>query len=434
MKKSLISALTTALVVGAASTTFAAANPFEDVPADHWAYDAVAQLAADGVIEGYGDGTYRGDQEITRYEMAQMIARAMAKNPNGADKALVDKLAAEFADELNNLGVRVAALEKKVDNVKWVGEVRFNFKRVRQEGRERIKDGNEEYAQLRLKPQMKINEHWTGRAYIYYGGMNSSDNHRTLFKHAQNIDGNDFHVKTIAAEGTYGNTFIELGKLWHYTIVDEGMIYDDSALAGGRVTFGKDLQFRISAGRMNTTSPASSYVAGELNYEKNNFKAGVGYHHFKNDKQWPLKGSDADAPAVVYGDKTANIWTIGLGYKFGDFRLFGTYAQNTKGKKATIVNHASSQRHAYNIHLTYKGSNASKPGTWGLELGYHHLGQYAALVPTYDYYTSNEKGWHVAGNVTLFKNVIGYIGYSSGKMISTDKKQNTIWSRVRFLF
>ena len=92
MKKTLVSALTTALVVGAASTTFAAANPFEDVPADHWAYDAIAQLAADGVIEGYGDGTYRGDQEITRYEMAQMIARAMAKG--GGDKALIDKLAA----------------------------------------------------------------------------------------------------------------------------------------------------------------------------------------------------------------------------------------------------------------------------------------------------------------------------------------------------
>ena len=55
MKKTLVSALTTALVVGAASTTFAAANPFSDVPADHWAYDAVSQLAADGVIEGYGE-------------------------------------------------------------------------------------------------------------------------------------------------------------------------------------------------------------------------------------------------------------------------------------------------------------------------------------------------------------------------------------------
>ena len=119
MKKTLVSALTTALVVGAASTTFAAANPFSDVPADHWAYDAVAQLAQDGVINGYGDGTFRGQQEITRYEMAQMVAKAMAKTDvSAADKAMIDKLAAEFSDELNNLGVRVSNLEKKTDNVK----------------------------------------------------------------------------------------------------------------------------------------------------------------------------------------------------------------------------------------------------------------------------------------------------------------------------
>jgi len=65
MKKSLTAALTTALVIGATSTTFAASNPFSDVPADHWAYDAVTQLAADGVIEGYGDDTFRGQRNIT---------------------------------------------------------------------------------------------------------------------------------------------------------------------------------------------------------------------------------------------------------------------------------------------------------------------------------------------------------------------------------
>ena len=69
MNKSL-AAFTTAFVIGAAGSTAAASNPFSDVPAGHWAYDAMAQLAADGVIEGYGDGTFRGDREITRFEMA----------------------------------------------------------------------------------------------------------------------------------------------------------------------------------------------------------------------------------------------------------------------------------------------------------------------------------------------------------------------------
>ena len=150
MKKTLVSALATALVVGAASTTFAAANPFSDVPRDHWAYDAVTQLAADGVVEGYGDGTFRGDRNITRYEMAQMVAKAMAKGDMSAsDRALVDRLAAEFADELNNLGVRVSNLERNADMVKWNGKLRYTYTSDRKEG-ERRENGNE--LLFRLEP------------------------------------------------------------------------------------------------------------------------------------------------------------------------------------------------------------------------------------------------------------------------------------------
>ena len=131
MTKTLVSALASALIVGAAGTTFAAANPFSDVPRDHWAYDAVTQLANDGVVEGYGDGTFRGDRNITRYEMAQMVAKAMAKGDlSASDRALVDRLSVEFADELNSLGVRVSELERNADMVKWNGELRYTYERV----------------------------------------------------------------------------------------------------------------------------------------------------------------------------------------------------------------------------------------------------------------------------------------------------------------
>ena len=130
-KKHLIAAAAvSALVVGSTSAAFAAANPFTDVPADHWAYDAVAQLAKDGVIDGYGDGTFQGDQKITRYEMAKMVAKAMAKpNVSSTDKDLLDKLSAEFGDELNNLGVRVAKLERNADTVKWSGNFQQKYEK-----------------------------------------------------------------------------------------------------------------------------------------------------------------------------------------------------------------------------------------------------------------------------------------------------------------
>ncbi len=433
MKKSLISALTTALVVGAASTTFAAANPFEDVPADHWAYDAIAQLAADGVIEGYGDGTYRGDQEITRYEMAQMIARAMAKGANGADKALVDKLAAEFADELNNLGVRVAALEKKVDNVKWKGEIRYQFTKRSMEGtNDREKHNN--FTQLRLKPSMQINKNWTGYAGLYYGAIGAKPNKQNL-NNAANIDGDNFRLKYAYVEGVYGNTVIDLGRTIFWTTVDEGMVMDQH-LAGGRVTFGKDLKFSVGAGRHNTeesnfgTNTGNTYVGGELTYNKNNFQAGVGYHYIASDTAWKPQ----------YNASSANIWTVGLGYKFGDFRLFGAYAQNTQGDngfieaKATGNKNAGDQRKAYTIQLEYKGAKLNKPGSFGLEAGYRHLGQYAALVPTYDYSLTDTKGWFVGGKVTLMQNVTLHLGYSDGKTISGEKRDKLFYSRACFYF
>ena len=120
MKKSLVLAM--AMALGVSATAFAA-NPFSDVPAGHWAYASVAKLAAAGIVDGYPDGTFKGDNLMTRYEMAQIVAKAYAKGAIGAD----DKLMAEFADELDNLGVRVAKLEKKADNVKITGQVRARY-------------------------------------------------------------------------------------------------------------------------------------------------------------------------------------------------------------------------------------------------------------------------------------------------------------------
>ena len=170
MRKTVVSAITTALVVGAASTTFAAANPFTDVPADHWAYDAVKELAADGVIEGYGDNSFQGDKNITRYEMAQMVAKAMAKtNVSGNDKAIIDKLAAEFSDELNNLGVRVANLEKNADKVAWHGTAEYTFQHYMTDGQAVDKYDSRNNLLIRFEPTAEVNNHWQvkiGRAHV----------------------------------------------------------------------------------------------------------------------------------------------------------------------------------------------------------------------------------------------------------------------------
>lgn len=135
MKKKLVASLAAAMVLGVVGTSFAAttANPFTDVPAKHWAYDSVLSLEKAGIVDGYGDGTYKGDKLITRYEMAQIVAKAMAKSDKAdpKQKAAIDKLATEFAAELNVIGVRVTTLENNQPTVKLNGEVdvRYNAKK-----------------------------------------------------------------------------------------------------------------------------------------------------------------------------------------------------------------------------------------------------------------------------------------------------------------
>ena len=255
MKKTVVSTFAAALIAASVSTAFAATNPFEDVPADHWAYDAVAQLAAEGVIEGYGDGTYRGDQAITRFEMAQMVARAMAKG--GGNKAILDKLAAEFADELNQLGIRVANLEKKVDNVTWKGTVRYRYITSRITEDNRVTRTTDQYMTLRLEPSMKINEHWTGHARIDYNSdMDSAANTTGNTVIGTNV-APGICVERVWVQGDYKNFQILLGKLPYLTNIDNGMIYDDN-VAGGQLTFGNKVKATLTVGRSNSFAAAGA--------------------------------------------------------------------------------------------------------------------------------------------------------------------------------
>ena len=127
MKKRLAAVFAATAVLGV--TTAFAANPFSDVTPQDWAYQSVAQLAAAGVINGYPDGTFKGQNNITRFEMAQMVAKAMANESraNAEQQAMINRLADEFSTELNNLGVRVSNLENKIGNVKVTGDARLRY-------------------------------------------------------------------------------------------------------------------------------------------------------------------------------------------------------------------------------------------------------------------------------------------------------------------
>ena len=411
MKKTMVAALAAAMTIGAASTTFAAANPFSDVPRDHWAYDAVTQLAADGVVEGYGDGTYRGDRNITRYEMAQMTAKAMAKGDMSAsDKALVDRLAAEFADELNNLGVRVSNLEKHADMVKFTGFLRYDYLSNRKEDTAKK---NKDRVRFRLFPSAEVNDHWKVNARLdteYY--MNKDDSSSMTLARAY-------------ADGNYGKLNIKLGKMDLYSGADDGLTMD-TAISGATVSFGNVVKAKIAAGRVSDSAVtaekdgAADYQGIDLSYTTGKLTTGVGYQHLHHSS---FKDSDYSKKADT---DHANIWSVGASYKFDkNVALKGSYAQNRS---------ADYQRNAGSIQLDYKGAKKSDKGSWGAYLAYRRLGENVSFAPTYTILARNQKGWAVGATYMLWKNVTTKMEYFKGKEITSDKDASTLFGRVEFAF
>lgn len=411
------------MVIGAASTTFAATNPFSDVPADHWAYDAVTQLAADGVIEGYGDNTFKGNRNITRYEMAQMVAKAMAKNTSGADKALVDKLAAEFAEELNTLGVRVSNLERNADKVKWNGEARYTYTSERHEGEKKSNDND---LLFRLEPTAEVNDHWHVKARL--------DASTNLATDSSDEDHNtNVSLKRIWAEGQYGNTNIKLGKLPMQ--LNSDLLFDDE-ISGAAITTGKDLKLTLQAGRWNLKDSANDAISKGaeaandktanmqsvgLQYDKNKLSLGAAYHNLN---------SDAFREVTKYRNgKTsdnAQIWAVNGSYQFDkNIGLGGTYAENAK---------ADNEKKAGSVQLSYKGAQKENKGTWGMYTAYRYLGQNAALDPSYDGAMSGTKGWEVGTNYTLAKNTVATLKYFNGEEITGGKDAEKLFGRVEFFF
>ncbi|WP_302297402.1 S-layer homology domain-containing protein [Mitsuokella multacida] len=438
MKKTLVSALTTALVVGAASTTFAAANPFSDVPADHWAYDAVSQLAADGVIEGYGDTTFRGNQNITRYEMAQMIAKAMAKTDvSAADKALIDKLAAEFSDELNNLGVRVSNLERNADNVKWNGQARYRYwsQRYEQDNGSKKKK-NTDQLNLRFEPSAEVNKNWHVNARIDAWTNPSKDTDDTL------------KIARVWAQGDYKNFQVKLGKLPFYSTETAGMLLDNQ-FSGAQITVGNQLKFTAEAGRWDLDNAinqsaiheaatktksetdktlaygdqTASYQGVALNGTAGKLYGGAAYRHFESDLFKHVDGFKKDADE-------ANIWSLGAGYKFDkNWNLYGAYAKNEK---------AENDATAHNIQLNYKGAQKANKGSWGAYTAYRYMGENVAFAPTYETFlncgVNNVKGWEVGTEYVPFTNVTAAAYYFNGKQLANDRDAELLFGRVNFWF
>ena len=466
MKKSLVLAMAMALGVTASAY---AANPFSDVPAGHWAYDSINKLAAAGVIDGYGDGTFGGDKLMTRYEMAQIVAKAMAKGAN------VEKLAAEFADELENLGVRVANLEKKADNVKVTGEVRFRY--VDQDGamsKSEREDGDaNRYSAVWGN---KSNHVADIRSRIWINGMINDDwTYTGMLQNVQNLNNNTGDENTsfqrAYVDGKLGGMAVRAGR--YNLVIADGNIYDTRA-DGLELSYGNKLKLKGFAGKATDDITVVPYmeirenetltgditnggkywgvaVEGEL---AKGLKATAGYTQFKD-----MGTGFAESYGEAFGktDIDNGIWHAGLSYDMGHFNLSAMYlkgdlsADKLNGMADGKINKAIDQYlddDGFVIGLSYKGAKAEDAGSWGAWAKYYDQGAQTYVAHTTDANTfgmTGFQGFGVGANYTLAKNIVANVAYYNtesklmkelpGIAADLDRtKDHRFWTDVTFIF
>ena len=347
MKKILALAAVAALTAGVSAY---AANPFSDVTPDDWAFQAVSDLSAQGVVEGYPDGSFKGERNMTRYELAQIIARLMAKEDqlNAEQQATLDKLAGEYADELANLGVRVANLEKKVGNISWSGDARMQYQR---------RSDKKDY----FNGRMRINVEGQVNDQVTVNGRFGTD--VDLKGNDGDIDDGNTGMDRINAKWTPNDaTYVTIGRQGVALDVT-GTFWDEDAAFDG-----------VAAGWDN------GKVGVEAGYGrfKDAYK-GEGWTSVDKTEAWygKLTGHIADAADVsafylknaqkqddgVAAGKTASAWGAGLSYGIGDFTVDGDYVktQNTPAGDAAL----------WTAGLTYGEVDTDKVGSWSL--GAHYV-------------------------------------------------------------
>ncbi|WP_276634873.1 S-layer homology domain-containing protein [Phascolarctobacterium succinatutens] len=405
MKKSLVLAMAMALGVTASAY---AANPFSDVPAGHWAYDSINKLAAAGVIEGYGDTTFGGDKLMTRYEMAQIVAKAMAKGAN------VDKLAAEFADELDNLGVRVANLEKKADNVKVTGEMRYLYEDYKGEG-----NSFDHNLRSRIWVNGQVNDDWsyTGMLQNTQDLKDNAGNETTKFQRAY-------------VEGKLGGLNVTAGR--YNAFFANGNVYDTRA-DGVEVSYGSKIQLKGFAGKATDAGDDSdvsygNYAGAELTGDFNKLGLTAGYVNFKD------MGATTEEPET---NRDNAIWYVGGSYDFdGNVAVSGMYLKGDMSKDDKDVTGIGSD--GWTAGLTYKGAEASEAGSWGLFANYYDQGGMTYVAHTTDAETfayDGFKGWGVGTNYTFAKNIVGTVAYyDTENKVKEDEKSHIVWADLTFTF
>ena len=379
MKKILAIAAVAALTAGVSAY---AANPFSDVSTSDWAYQAVSELSDQGIVEGYPDGTFKGERNITRYELAQIIARLMANEDqyNAEQRAMIDQLASEYADELNTLGVRVGNLESKVGNISWSGDAYMKWAQGYSDDAAKTVDNYK--GRLRIKAHAQVNDS-TYVEGLLRGNMNFKDDKNS-----------DVYLQRLYVHHDFGNRVgVNLGK-YAQSFGQTGMFFDGE-IKGAEVMFNMPgmADLTVGYGRVSDLAEDVDFTYAKLAGDLVQGRVAYDVEYIKS-----------------HGNEDTNIWGAGLTLGVTDkIDVFGDYYKNTKdvignGKKPV----------AWTAGIGFGQQDMARPGSFRVSAAYVDA-KFGAVTPSYTYDVSpiygvvagvpQVKYWSATADVTVAKNV-----------------------------
>ena len=389
MKKQFAAIFAATAVLGV--TTAFAANPFSDVTPDSWAYQAVSQLANAGIVNGYPDGTFKGQNNITRYEMAQMVAKAMANQDraNAEQQAMINRLADEFSNELNNLGVRVARLEDRVGNVKVTGDARLRYRDA-----EHAKSKFD--ARARLQFNAKVNDRTDAVVRV------ASDN----FELGNSEKGSNVGVSVDRAYVNHKFGERVSLKAGRFGQVAGGGLAFDGTFDGAQLNAGNDkINAQVAYGYA-VTGKAEGYTKDQnVTNVLVNLNGKVGKH--------TMVGGFYDRVNQSSGVK--NIYGFNADANFDKVWVGGEWLKASNLDKSQ----------AWTAGVGFGNYNIKKQGTWGVKGQYFDAKANAPIIDTtYNHiYTTNAKGWMATVDYALQNNVglSAYYGFDWKDQNGNDK-------------
>ena len=373
MKKQFAAIFAATAVLGV--TTAFAANPFSDVTPDSWAYQAVSQLAAAGIVNGYPDGTFKGQNNITRYEMAQMVAKAMANQDraNAEQQAMINRLADEFSNELNNLGVRVARLEDRVGNVKVTGDARLRYRDA-----EHAKSKFD--ARARVQFNAKVNDRTDAVVRLTSGNFelgnsqNGGNSNATIDRAYVN---HKFGERVSLKAGRFGQT------------IGGGLAFDGT-FDGAQLNAGNDkIMAQAAYGYMVSGEAAGLTKDQNVTNTYLGLKGKVGKHTMVGGFYDRVNQDSTNGYKNIYGfNADANFDKVWVG---------GEWLKDSHVDKSQ----------AWTAGLGYGNYNIAKKGSWDVKGQYFNAKANAPIVDTtYNHiYTTDAKGWMASVNYALQNNV-----------------------------